>query len=98
LRMEPSWTEPPPLAWVLIGGGERPVRRRQSGAAALSEPKRCGSIVHGRKEEHAAQGRAMVRSGKGRSWTGEDHSKSSLDGGGRSAGTVPTRRNVPTPH
>jgi hypothetical protein len=39
--MEPSWTEPPPLAWVFIGAGEGPVRRRQSGAVALNGPERC---------------------------------------------------------
>jgi hypothetical protein len=41
LRMEPSWTEPPPFTWVFIGVGERPVRRRQSGAVALNVPERC---------------------------------------------------------
>jgi hypothetical protein len=39
--MEPSWTEPPLVAWVFIGAGERPVRRRQSDVVALSGPERC---------------------------------------------------------
>ena len=36
IRMEPSWTEPPPYAWGFIRGGERAVCRRQSGVSALS--------------------------------------------------------------
>lgn len=39
--MEPSWTEPPPLAWVLIGVRERSVCRRQNGPVAVSGPERC---------------------------------------------------------
>ena len=64
--MEPSWTEPPPFAWVFIGVEERLVCRRQSGAIALSGPTRCGWITHSREEEHVAQGRAIVRSDGGR--------------------------------
>jgi len=65
--MEPSWTEPPPFAWVFIGEGERPVCRRQNGVSTLSGPERCGSITYACEEEHVAQGRAVVRSDKGRS-------------------------------
>ncbi len=64
--MEPSWTEPPPFAWVLIGARERSVCRRQDGAVPLSGPERCGSIVQRREEEHVAQGRGIARSDKGR--------------------------------
>jgi hypothetical protein len=64
--MEPSWTEPPPLAWVLIGVRERSACRRQSGSGALSGPERFGSIVQGRKEEHVAQDPGIARSDKGR--------------------------------
>ena len=38
--MEPSWTEPPPFAWVFIGAYERAVCRRQGGTAVLSGPER----------------------------------------------------------
>ena len=64
--MEPSWTEPPPFAWVFIGAVERPVCRRRNGEAALSGPEQWGKIVHASKEEHVAEGRAIVRSEKGR--------------------------------
>ena len=96
--MEPSWTEPPPFAGVFIGGGERSVCRREICVVALSGLERRGSIIHRCEEEHVAQGRALVRSDKGERWTGDDHSKSSGEGGARSAGTGPTRRNVPVPH
>lgn len=64
--MEPSWTEPPPFAWVFIGTGEGPVWRRQRGVVALGGTKRWGSIIQACKEEHAAQDRAILRSDKGR--------------------------------
>ena len=96
--MEPSWTEPPPLAWVLIGVRERSTCRRQSGPVALSGPERCRSIVERRQEEHVAQGHGMTWSDKVDSEQGDDHDKSSCDGGGRSAGTGPMTRNVPVPH
>lgn len=64
--MEPSWTEPPALAWVLIGVRERSACRRQSGPVALSGPKRCRSMVKRCKEEHVAQGHGMAWSGQGR--------------------------------
>jgi hypothetical protein len=66
IRIEPSWTEPPPFAWVFIDIGERAICRRRSGVATLSEPKRGGSIVNGCEEEHVAEGRAMVRPDKSR--------------------------------
>jgi hypothetical protein len=64
--MEPSWTEPPHLAWVLIGVRERSACRRQSGLVALSGPERRRSIVERRKEEHVAQGRRIARSDEDR--------------------------------
>jgi len=95
--MEPSWTEPPPFTWVLIRVRERPACRRQSEAMALSGPERRGRIVSTCETEHVAQGRGIVRSNRGEWWTREDHNETSRDGGGRSAGTGPTMRNVPVP-
>lgn len=39
--MEQSWTEPPPVGWVLIGGRKRAAGRRRSAAVGAHEPKRC---------------------------------------------------------
>jgi hypothetical protein len=64
--MEPSWTEPPPFTWVLIGAHERPECRRENDALALNGPKRCRPIVRGCEAKHLAQGRGIVRSDQGR--------------------------------
>jgi hypothetical protein len=64
--MEPSWTEPPPFTWVVIGADEHPECRRQSDEVALCVPERCWPLVRGCESEHLAQGRGIVRSEQGR--------------------------------
>ena len=64
--MERSWTEPPPLAWVLIGGRKRWGGRRLSGPMRGGGPKRYGSALSRRAREHGAQGRTVTRSDKAR--------------------------------
>lgn len=98
LRMEPCWTEPPPLAWVSISAREWTRCRRQSETVASRVPERHGWIVAGRENEHVAQGHGNAWSERCDGVRCGDHEQSSGDGGGRSAATDAMTRNVPAPH
>jgi hypothetical protein len=66
--MEPSWTEPPPFAWVFIGAYERAVCRRPGGTAAgewggavlIDRARGVGGTLHTRLQGQAVGGRPAV--------------------------------------
>lgn len=68
VRMEPSWTEPPPVTWVLIAAQKRASCRRRSDGMPENEGRSCRAWVWGCEWEHEAEGRRRMQSGDG-SWT-----------------------------
>jgi hypothetical protein len=63
--MEPSWTEPPPLAWVLSRATKRPVHRWQAGFVFRRGMIRREQLWQRCDREDIAQGRAYARSDEG---------------------------------